>query len=98
MYINTDDVRDYFCMLRWPVPRWGENGKGGPASVSLLRAYAAERFDELKQLDTFHGDTLLQPVVVVPAMGNVKASETAGAFHHWLELRHAALSEVTWMT
>ena len=63
IYIDVDDVKDYFYMLAWPPERWGENAIGLPITVDMIASLATARLDELRALHARLGDALLQPTL-----------------------------------
>ena len=97
LFVDMDDVADFFYMLLWPPIRDRENAVCSEVRPSQLLLFATERVDVLQDL-VLRGDVPLQPVFRAPAMGDQKASEVAGGFHHGLLIDHGALPESCWMS
>jgi hypothetical protein len=97
LFVDMDDVADFFYMLLWPPVRDRENAVCSEVRPSQLLRLATDRVDLLEAL-VARGDEPLQPVFRAPAMGDQKASEVAGGFHHGLLIDHGALPADCWMS
>ena len=97
LLIDMDDVADFFYMLLWPSVRDRENAVCSEVRPSELLRFATARVEVLEAF-VAQGDVPLQPVFRAPAMGDQKASEVAGGFHHGLLIDHGALPTECWMS
>ena len=74
--INADDLKDFYCLCRWPVPRLVENAVG-PALTDEQRARLTEAGFDVSHLS--------RPVALLaaPAMGDQKAAELIQVLHQF---------------
>ena len=84
--IQLDDLRDYYCLLRWP-DHMTRSGAVGPALTN----------DDLAYLGLPPAPGRWFACLAVPAMGDSKVPDLAQMAHQWVLRRAGLLDDSRWM-